>query len=621
MAILRHYYQSLYENPVVELSGYTAAHSLPGMLYAYLDFGGATGTAKDGLAEGMLALAMQKGKLQPGQPVVEAGASSFCTALTLAARTVGRWVFGTVPSVMAALTFLAGTTLLFSGATPDLIWHARHVSLSLPLPLVEVSHFAGSVMGVWLLMLALGIRRRLDAAYVLTMVLLGFGACASVLRGFVYHESLVLLAVMAILFASRRVFTRRASLFSVPLSPGWVVSVGAVLFATVGLMLFAYKHIEYSSDLWWRFELDAQAPRALRALVGMALALLVFALGRLLRPAKPKLATPTVDALAAVEAIVRESADTSANLALMGDKHFLFSESGRTFIMYGIHRRSWIAMGDPVGPEEEWPELLWRFREQCHDHAGRPVFYEVGSEHLSLYLDLGMNLLKLGEDARVPLERFSLDGSRSSALRSVVKRLERDGCSFEVVPQGQTDALLPELRRISDAWLASKNTREKHFSLGWFDEAYVRRFPVAVVRRAGRIEAFATVWLSAGCEEISVDLMRHLPDASNGMMDFLFTNLMLYGRAEGYRWFNLGMAPLSGLPQHELAPLWNRLGGFLFRHGEHFYNFKGLRKYKDKFNPDWRPRYLASSGSLALPTVLGDLSALISGGIGGLVGR
>ena len=541
--------------------------------------------------------------------------------LALAARTVGRWASGAVPSVMAALTFLAGTTLLFSGATPDLVWHARHVFFPLPLPLVEVSHFAGSVVGVWLLMLALGIQRRLDAAYVLTVVLLAFGACFAMLKGFSYNESLMLLAVMATLMACRNDFTRRASLFSGEVSPGWVVSVGAVLLATVGLTLFAYKHVEYSSDLWWRFALDEQAPRSLRALVGAACALMAFALGRLLRPARPRVEPTEPELMEKIEAVVRESPDSSSNLALLGDKSFLFSDSGKAFIMYGAQHRCWIAMGDPVGPVDEWQELLWRFREECHEHALRPVFYEVGCEHLSLYLDLGMNLLKLGEDARVALPAFSLEGGKRSSLRSVVRRLEREGCAFDIVPQAQTEALLPELRQISDAWMESKHTREKHFSLGRFDDAYVKRFPVAVVRRQGRIEAFATVWQSAGKEELSVDLMRHLPDAPGGLMDFLFVHLMLRGREEGYRWFNLGMAPLSGLPQHELAPLWNRVGGFLFQHGEHFYNFQGLRHYKEKFDPEWSPRYLASPGGLALPQVLGDLSSLISGGLVGLVGK
>ena len=96
---------------------------------------------------------------------------------------------------------------------------------------------------------------------------------------------------------------------------------------------------------------------------------------------------------------------------------------------------------------------------------------------------------------------------------------------------------------------------------------------------------------------------------------------MLWGRAEGYRWFSLGMAPLSGFEHRRLAPLWNRLGALLFRHGENFYNFQGLRAFKDKFDPVWEPRYLASPGGLAVPFVLTDVAALISGGVTGVVAK
>jgi phosphatidylglycerol lysyltransferase len=98
-------------------------------------------------------------------------------------------------------------------------------------------------------------------------------------------------------------------------------------------------------------------------------------------------------------------------------------------------------------------------------------------------------------------------------------------------------------------------------------------------------------------------------------MEYLFLQLMLWGKQEGYRWFNLGMAPLSGLEDHALAPLWNRLGAFIFRHGEHFYNFQGLRHYKEKFDPEWEPRYLASPGGFALPRILTNIAALISAGM------
>jgi phosphatidylglycerol lysyltransferase len=287
--------------------------------------------------------------------------------------------------------------------------------------------------------------------------------------------------------------------------------------------------------------------------------------------------------------------------------------------MYGIAGQSWVGMGDPVGPAEEWPELAWRFRDMSHRHGGRTVFYEIGAAHLPLYLDLGLTLLKLGEEGRVPLESFSLEGGARKDLRYTHRRLAKEGCTFEVAPPDRVPPLLPDLKAVSDAWLEEKKVREKGFSLGRFDPGYLLRFPAALVRREGRIIAFANVWPGADAEEVSIDLMRHLPDAPRGVMEFLFIEIMLWGKAQGYRWFNLGMAPLSGIEDRALAPTWNRIGAFVFRHGEHFYNFQGLRSYKQKFDPVWEPRYLASPGGLALPRTLTDTAALISGGLKGLV--
>jgi phosphatidylglycerol lysyltransferase len=115
--------------------------------------------------------------------------------------------------------------------------------------------------------------------------------------------------------------------------------------------------------------------------------------------------------------------------------------------------------------------------------------------------------------------------------------------------------------------------------------------------------------------------MRNTPDAPNGTMDYLFIHLMLWGKANGYHWFNFGMAPLAGLSDKSLASLWNRIGGFLFKHVENFYNFQGLRQYKEKFQPQWRPRYLASPTTLSLPVVLTNIATLTSGGMKGIVAK
>jgi phosphatidylglycerol lysyltransferase len=257
----------------------------------------------------------------------------------------------------------------------------------------------------------------------------------------------------------------------------------------------------------------------------------------------------------------------------------------------------------------------------CDRHIGWTIFYEVGKENLNLYLDLGLSLLKLGEEALIPLQDFSLEGRERRGLRHSHHKIEKEACSFEVISPSIIPQLLPELKSISDTWLKEKNTKEKRFSIGFFKPDYLMHSQIGIVRKQEKILAFANIFLGAEKEELSADLMRFLPEAPNGVMDYLFIELMLWGKREGYKWFNLGMAPLSGLENDVLAPIWNRLGTFIFRHGEHFYNFQGVREYKEKFDPKWEARYLASPGGLALPRILINIASLISGGLKGVVAK
>ena len=174
---------------------------------------------------------------------------------------------------------------------------------------------------------------------------------------------------------------------------------------------------------------------------------------------------------------------------------------------------------------------------------------------------------------------------------------------------------MSELRAVSDAWLADKQAGEKRFSLGYFDERYLSYFDCAVVRCAGRIVAFANFWRGGGQVEISVDLMRYGEGAPKGIIDYLLIESMLWGKQQGYQWFNLGMAPLSGLEEHALAPTWHKLGRMVQRYGEAFYHFEGLRKFKEKFQPEWRPRYLAAESKFAVGGALLDVTTLVSGGV------
>lgn len=525
------------------------------------------------------------------------------------------------PGLFAVMALISGGILLFSGATPSVEWRRLALNDWIPLPLIELSHLLGSVAGILLIILARGLFRRLDAAYFLTVVLLATGVVLSLLKGFDYEESFVLAAILALFIPTRPAFYRHASLFAGRLRPMWIASVVIAIATAAGLTFFSFKHVEYSRQLWWEFTLSEDAPRSLRALVAVTVVMLAYAAANLLRPIQPRPGRPSPEEMAKIRPIIAASPSTESSLALLGDKSFLFSPKEESFLMYTMSGKSWIVMGDPVGPEEDWPDLIWSLCELADLHGGRPVFYQINADSLPLYLDLGMSFIKLGEEARVFLPDFSLQGPQRRELRYTHGRALREGATLDIITGEHVDDILPELHGISDEWLTMKKTREKRFSLGRFDSDYLRNFSIAVVRRQGRIVAFANLWLSAGSKEMAVDLMRYSKDGGYGIMDYLFTELMLRGHDMGYQWFSLGLAPLSGFRRLRRGPLWGRIGSFIFHHGENFYNFKGIRSYKEKFNPVWRPRFMAVPNGLALPRAVADTASLIAGGVRGLVAK
>lgn len=530
---------------------------------------------------------------------------------------------GLSPLVLASATLLGGGMLLLSGSLPAI--HARMGLLAdvLPLPFIEASHIAASLVGTALLLLAPGLYRRLDGAFHATRLLLVAGAFFSLTKGIDYEEALACLTLAGLLQMTRSAFYRRTALTETPVTVGWAAAVTLVAGMALWAGMFAYRHVPYADDLWWKFALRADAPRYLRAALACAVLLAGFAIWRLFAPGPLRVERgigTTQQTDPAIRAILAASQRTEAMLALTGDKRFLISAAGDAFLMYQIKGTSWVVMGDPVGAEQSWGELLWQIRDLSHRRQGRLVLYEISPAMLDLAIGMGLQIVKYGEEAVVDLPGFELDTPQLRSVRKSERTAARAGARLRVVPAAAVPVILDELEAISAEWMAAKNQREKGFSLGAFDREYLLNFDMALVMVEDRIVAFANLWQTQDGSECSVDLMRHRSDAPRGTMDFLFANLILWARARGYRRFTLGMVPLSGIEGRHLAPAWAKAAALVFRHGERFYGFRGLRGYKEKFAPRWEPRYVAGPGGLGLLQGLHDISRLI-GGSGVAAGR
>ena len=523
-----------------------------------------------------------------------------------------------VPFVAAGIALVAGAILLISGNLPADSMRMGVLRDVVPLSFVEASHLIASVVGLLLIVVSRGLFRKLYLAWIIAMLLMVVGFVASLVKGLNWEEAFGLLLTIGLLGAFRSAFYRVEGPSVFRLNGTWIVSLFTLFAAITWIGLLSYSNVDYRNELWWDFAWHGDASRFLRASLVVALLLAVISLNSVLSNRQaPKHLEPIPDV---VRKLVAESEDTEANMALIGDKSFLISDDGKAFIAYADTGASLITKGEPVGAEEQGRELIWELRKRADREGKRCAFYAVSPRYLPTFLDLGLSIIKIGEVARADLTNFTLDGSSKKGFRQARNRAEREGYTFKIIGKEDLGPVLPDLKEISDAWLESKQGKEKSFSLGGFEVGYLSNFDHAVLLDPdGKIIAFANLFQSGNKHELSLDLMRYAPDGPSFAMDALFAEMMLWGAAQGFQWFSLGSSPFSGIDNRQLASFWNRVGGFVYEHGEHFYHFEGLRAFKQKFQPVWEPNYLASPGGLAVPRILYEVNVLVSGGVRGLM--
>jgi phosphatidylglycerol lysyltransferase len=534
-----------------------------------------------------------------------------------------RYFYLATPRIFSVLLLVGGCVLLFSGATPGVQERLDWLVFFIPLPLIEFSHLINSLVGVGMIFLSRAVSIKLDSAYYATVVLLCVGMVASLAKGWDFEEAIILGLMLIVFIPARKHFYRKSALLKLEIPADQLLIGIAIIGLSTVVGFYSYQDVAYSHNLWWQSSLDktGDASRFLRSLFIISVGFVALLIYRLVSKTVSDFELPSESDLATATDIVRNSTTTEHHLALTGDKYFFWSESRKSFLMFGVSNKFWIAMGDPVGEESEFEALVWRFRESADKVAAQVAFYETGKEHIPLYLDLGLSLIKLGQQAQLPLVSFGLEGKKRQNFRSAINKINRAGFHFEVIEAAQVEPILPDLQRISDAWLEEKNTKEKRFSMGFFNIEYLRHCDVAVVKKDNEIFAFCNLWILNNHRQISFDLMRYLPGTPNGIMEYLSISLALWAKDQGYANFSLGMAPLSGLEDHALAPLWHKIGNTIFNVGGDFYNFAGVYFYKDKFNPEWNPVYLAAPPGLQTASALVAVTSLISGGFAGIFSK
>lgn len=298
-------------------------------------------------------------------------------------------------------------------------------------------------------------------------------------------------------------------------------------------------------------------------------------------------------------------ASTTAALAYLGDKDMYYFKDEDGCIQAALQcftfRDRVAVMGEPFGDEAYYEPLINQFIKETDLYGYDPIFYEVSADMTMTLHDYGFQFMKFGESAMVDLEVFSIVGNKGKPMRNVLNKFDKAGMTFEVVSPPHSPMMLVRLEEISNLWLNGRE--EKGFSLGFFDRDYLNKCDIALVKNNdNQIIAFANIMPNLNSNVASIDLMRFDDDQSpNGAMDFLFLKLFLHSQSIGKRYFDLGMTPLANVGVNENSFVREKIAFLIYRFGDQVYSFEGLRKYKQKFAPEWLPVYTSYSKKSWLP--------------------
>lgn len=531
----------------------------------------------------------------------------------------------------ALLTAGMGIVNLVSAVTPSLPERLSWLEELFPFPVRAGAHVFAAAIGFLLLVLSANLLRRKRVAWLLAIALLVLSIASNLIKGWDYEESILSGVLLVQLLLMQGQFTAQSDRPSI--AQGIRGLIAALLFTlaygTLGFYLLD-RHYSANFDLgsallqtlaMFFTEDNAGLEPATRfgrffadSIYIIGVVTLSYAVLMLLRPVLLQSGAADRDRQRARAIVEQYGCSSLARFALFDDKLYYFSPSGQSAIAYVPKGRGAIALGDPIGPPEDRREAIGGFQQFCARNDWYPAFYQTLPDDLDLYHSLGLQALQIGQEAIVDLQAFTLEGKSGKNLRASINKMVKTGHRIEFYPPPIADRLLQELRPISDEWLEMMQGSEKKFSLGWFDEAYLRDCEIAVVRNAdGQATAFANIVTEYHLNEITIDLMRRRQDVEHGTMDFLFVSLFQHSKERGYDSFNLGLSALSGIGLSKRSPRLEKAVRYLYRHLNQFYNFQGLHAYKEKFHPRWEARYLIYPGWFALPDVVVALVRADSG--------
>ncbi|WP_300262303.1 bifunctional lysylphosphatidylglycerol flippase/synthetase MprF [Clostridium sp.] len=491
--------------------------------------------------------------------------------------------------IMVSLVFISGAIMVLSNIAPQYLLKIKLLKEILGKQVLGLSIGMSVLLGFLIMLAALMMKYRAKSIYKASIILLILGIILSLTNGINPYELVFLVIVAYLLYLSKRMFYRDSFVVS---CKNTLIDSG-ILIASFSIYFFILitfgKHIKYVGivhkmpyKMAYKF-----------GFIAFALVTIIYVTIYFLN-IRRKIPVKTFDECREyVENIIEEyKGDSLTHLVFLNDKYVYLNEDKDIFIQYEVYGDKLFVLGNPVGNSENLFKEIEKFCEYADNYGYTPVFYQVNEEMISYLHSNGYDFMKIGEEAKVDVKEFKVVGNKMKSLKTSRSKVTKEGYTFHIVEPPFSKEFLDSLREISDEWLDGR--KEKGFSVGFFDEDYLNKAPIAILKDAeGEIKAFANIMYMYDNESFSVDLMRFSKNTPRGVMDFMFISLIEYGKEKGYKIFNMGMAPLANVGLSKYA-FWNeKLALQFYENGQSLYSFKGLRRFKEKFCHNWEYKYIA----------------------------
>jgi lysyl-tRNA synthetase class 2 len=519
-----------------------------------------------------------------------------------------------LPALAAVAAAVVGVVNIASTLTPSIRWRGHLLLEFEPVEAIRLFHALALPAGAALLLVAPYLAKRRRRALQTAVVLMLALGLFDLLKGLDFEETILTWGVATVLIVGRNEFrvrhdpiTLRSAVWRVPLlGLAGVAGAAVATWATQG-------HPSWRSVLTETFDLLRWQQGPIHYHHHIPVGVHMLELGTLLviayvifRPLTTPRSLPSPVAREVASNLVRaHGADTLAFFKLRADKQYLFSEDRRAFVGYTIENGVLLLSGDPVGPEEAFPDLLGQVRTFAEGRGLKLAALGASEGLCPLYGGLGLRTIYLGDEAIVDLARFSLEGRPIRKVRQSVTRLGKAGYRAELCELPSLDpGTLGEVEEVVER--GRQGAPERGFSMamdslrGQHDHetlVVLARDESVPTRPIRGVLHFVPCY---GRPAVSLSFMRRDPSTPNGLTEFLVVRAIELLRERGLEELSLNFAAFAKW-MHSPARRHERLLGKLIALGNPFFQIESLYRFNAKFFPRWEPRFLVYEGAFGLP--------------------